>query len=117
MTVEDDRNRARLEAEARRLDITPNALEMSRAVGTDLLRDILRDNRRNVHDRSGILPPETKREAPVSRPPTSQNGWVGPPKVADWKPPGLAVMDRMLDAQDARDRAERERQFNRDGGK
>jgi hypothetical protein len=34
-------------------------------------------------------------------------GWVEAPKVDQWKPPGLSVMDSMMDAQDAIDKAER----------
>jgi hypothetical protein len=44
-----------------------------------------------------------------------RRGWVEPPKVADWRAPGLEIMDRMMDQQDALDRAERERKL-RGGG-
>ena len=106
MTINDERNREKLEADAKRLGLTPTALEMSRAVGTDLIGDIVRDNRRSMHERSGILPPQP---AAPAKPPVGQGGWIEPPQVRDWKPPGLAVMDRMMDAQDARDLAERKR--------
>jgi hypothetical protein len=38
-------------------------------------------------------------------------GWVDPPKVDQWKPDGLSIMDRMMDAQDAIDRLERVKQL------
>ena len=119
MTIQDARNRAKLEADAKRLGLTPTALEMSRAVGTDVLNDIRRDHigRPSPVQPSGMLPePRTS----MTRPPVGQNGWIDPPSVRDWRPPGLAVMDRMLDQQDALDRAERTRRFNRlplNGGK
>ena len=38
-------------------------------------------------------------------------GWTEPPKVDQWKPPGLEHMDRMMDQQDAIDRAARIREL------
>ncbi|UGY27312.1 hypothetical protein HU675_0011430 [Bradyrhizobium septentrionale] len=106
MTIQDERTRAKLEADAKRLGLSPNTLEMSRAVGTDALRDIVRDNRRNVHDRPGIIPDTP---AAAEKPPVGKNGWVEPPKITDWKPPGLDAFERIMDAQDAEDRRERKR--------
>jgi hypothetical protein len=103
MTMQDAKDRAKLEAEAQRLGITPSALEMSRAVGTDLIRDIVRDNRKSYLTRpSG--------DAQSSQP-ANRNGWVDPPQVRDWRPPGLAAMDRMMDVQDSIDRTQRARQL------
>jgi hypothetical protein len=39
------------------------------------------------------------------------SGWVESPQIRDWKPPGLAAMDRLMDAADARDKAERIREL------
>jgi hypothetical protein len=44
---------------------------------------------------------------PAYRPYVEQGGWVKPPQVDQWKPPGLSVMDAMLDQADALDKAER----------
>jgi hypothetical protein len=38
---------------------------------------------------------------------TGQHGWVTPPQVDNWKPPGEAAMNQILDAEDAKWRAER----------
>jgi hypothetical protein len=38
-------------------------------------------------------------------------GWVKPPQVDDWRAPGLREMDRMMDQQDAIDRAARAREL------
>lgn len=113
MTMQDARNRERLEAEARRAGLTPTALEMSRAVGTDLIGDIVRDSRRSNPVRPSGMLPDQQTSLSASRPPIGENGWVSPPAIANWKPPGLTIMDRMMDTQDAIDRAERSRRFNR----
>jgi hypothetical protein len=42
---------------------------------------------------------------------TPHRGWSEPPKVDNWKPPGLSVMDAMMDQQDAIDRAARAREL------
>lgn len=118
MSIQDEAKAQRdLETRARRQGREPFAQRMIEAVGDDTLRSIVRDNLRNVHDRAGMLP-----DAPPApaKPPIGKGGWVDPPSVADWKPPGLNVMDRMMDAQDAIDRAEAVRRFNRlplNGGK
>ena len=40
-----------------------------------------------------------------------QGGWVEAPKVDSWRPPGLSVMDAMMDQADALDKAERVRKL------
>ena len=42
-----------------------------------------------------------------------RRGWVEPAPLKDWKPPGIAVIDRMLDQQDALDRRDLERKLGR----
>ena len=42
---------------------------------------------------------------------TDRSGWREPPKIDNWKPPGLEHMDRMMDQQDAIDRAARVREL------
>jgi len=113
MTIKDATDRAKLEADARRLGLAPNTLEMSRAVGTDLIRDIVADGRRHSPVQPRGMLPDPQTSVSASRPPIGTNGWIEPATIKDWRPPGLAVMDRMMDAQDAIDRAERTRRFNR----
>jgi len=43
--------------------------------------------------------------------PLDKSGWQEPPKVDQWKPDGLEIMDRMMDQQDAIDRAARIREL------
>jgi hypothetical protein len=47
----------------------------------------------------------------VKRGTTGQHGWVKPPQVDQWKPPGLEAMDAMMDQQDAIDKAARAKQL------
>jgi len=44
-------------------------------------------------------------------PSATNSGWVEAPKVDNWRPPGVDLCDRLVDAQDAIDRAERIRQL------
>jgi hypothetical protein len=39
------------------------------------------------------------------------SGWQEPPKVDSWRPPGVEIMDQMMDQQDAIDRAARIREL------
>jgi hypothetical protein len=48
---------------------------------------------------------------PIDANATNTGGWQEPPKVDQWKPPGLEHMDRMMDQQDAIDRAARVREL------
>jgi hypothetical protein len=82
-----------------------------------LLRDIVRDNRAPVH------PVEAGRAAKVSVAGAPRvvsagegNGWVKPKQVDDWRPPGINVLDRMMDAEDRQWRLERARQLGLKGG-
>jgi hypothetical protein len=43
--------------------------------------------------------------------PLDRSGWQEPPKVDAWRPPGVEIMDRMMDQQDAIDRAARIREL------
>jgi hypothetical protein len=43
--------------------------------------------------------------------PLDKSGWVEPPKVDNWRPPGVDICDQLVDQQDAIDRAERIRQL------
>jgi hypothetical protein len=94
-----------LEMEAKRRGCSVVQLKMLLAAtnsdGTDVVRQIVADNRRSVHQRSSIIP-ETPRPHVQARPSTVQP--LGPP-------PGIAVIDAMLDAEDRQWREERARQF------
>jgi hypothetical protein len=72
---------------------------------------VVADGRRSEMHR--LVPP-----VPVSLPDAERvvtagagAGWTNCPKVDDWKPPGLAIMDQLMDHQDALDRRERERKL------
>jgi hypothetical protein len=67
-------------------------LEAAEAVGTNVLDDIVADSWRSY-------------TAPAKPEPVRGTGWVDP---APLKPPdGIAIIDRMMDVQDQRDRLDR----------
>jgi hypothetical protein len=94
-----------------------------RACPNDLMRQIVADNRGDF-PRSGsmipnkpsagkVIPEGAGRvvggpDVPVA---STGTGWAESPQVNDWKPPGLSIMDRMMDQQDAIDRAARLREL------
>jgi hypothetical protein len=45
---------------------------------------------------------------------TPYRGWQETPKVDAWKPPGIDHLDRLMDQQDAKDRAARAREMAED---
>jgi hypothetical protein len=49
-------------------------------------------------------------DGPAHRP-LDRSGWQEPPKVDNWRPPGVEIMDQMMDQQDAIDRAARAREL------
>jgi hypothetical protein len=100
-TIDDAKKNAALAARARKAGIPEWQKEMSEAVGTNLIGDIVSDSRRGHAPRSAISPPSQG-----AAPAIGKHGWVDPPKVDDWRPPGLDVIDRMMDQQDAADRAD-----------
>ena len=94
-----------------------------RACPNDLMRQIVADNRGDF-PRSGsmipnkpsagkVIPEGAGRvvggpDVPVA---STGTGWAESPQVNDWKPPGLSIMDQMMDQQDAIDRAARVREL------
>jgi hypothetical protein len=104
-------------------DPTEWVKDLRRGVGDKLMRDIVNDFRSyNPSPRSPLnSPPATANPvdaAPVKtgdvgpqHRPIDRSGWRDPPKVDQWKPPGLEHMDRMMDQQDAIDRAARAREL------
>jgi hypothetical protein len=81
-----------------RLSMPPSAMaDLVRAVGDGVLRDI-------VNDRRTVMVNATPKPTPTRVAAQNTSGWreaqpLGPP-------PGVAQADRLMDAQDARDRAE-----------
>jgi len=114
MTIKDDERRQQaLAAEAKAKGMPEWQLEASRAVDTDMVRDLVADSRRGpIHRPSSIMP-----EGANAKPAAKGNGWVTPPQVGDWYPPGERFMNQMMDAQDARDRAELARELASRGGR
>jgi hypothetical protein len=49
--------------------------------------------------------------------PGDGRGWQDAKGIEAWAPPGLAIMEKMMDAEDAKWRAEREREFAKRGGR
>jgi hypothetical protein len=78
-------------------------MEMARVVPTGMLRDIVHDNRAPT-GRPGMIPeqPSNVRGDNVAG---SGSGWAHETPLGP--PPGIQWVDRQLDAQDARDKAER----------
>jgi hypothetical protein len=96
------RKQAAIEARARKLGIEPWQLEMAEAVGDDVLRDIAADARRR--------PPSDGPCSPLATSPNREEvkrgtGWAD--EIPLKSPPGVGILDRLMDAQDAQDRAER----------
>jgi hypothetical protein len=103
---------------------------MQSAVDTKLVQDIVNDNRPapraapsstvtvvgsgRVQDFDygpayrPYVPPKEDNAPAAER---SGSGWVKPPSIDNWRAPGLEHMDRMMDAQDAIDRAARAREL------
>jgi hypothetical protein len=89
-------------------------------VDDKLMRSIVEDFRRGPPPPGPTLPKvsvvgagtvTTGDDGPKHRPFEQGQGWVNPPQVDQWKPPGLSVMDRLMDQQDALDKAERIRKL------
>ena len=97
--------------------------DLIRNVGDKAVRDIVNDFRNyNPHPAqdpsarvsvqgAGVV--KTGGVGPQHRPidPSATGGWQEAPKVDQWQPPGLKHMDRMMDQQDAIDRAARVREL------
>ena len=91
---------AMFEREAKRRGITVTELKMLEAVPDNVIRDIVADNRRGMSQSQSMI---------TSRPevePTRRSNKEPRPLQP---PPGIALVDRLGEAQDARDRAERRR--------
>jgi hypothetical protein len=118
MSIHDEAQaQSALEARARRAGREPFAQRMAESADANLFAELRRDARCNPVTASSSMIPGAPEGG---RPAIGNGGWIDPPTVRDWKPPGLATMDRLMNQQDALDRAERVRRFNRlplSGGK
>jgi hypothetical protein len=86
-----------------------NAAQQNMAIG-DVMRGVLRDNATAMHK---FAPPNV---GTVGLPEAHQverrgYGWQEPASVDNWRPPGEAAFNRMMDQQDALDRVERAREL------
>jgi hypothetical protein len=94
-----------------------------KACPNDLMRQIVADNRGdrptggsmipNTRPAGKVIPEGAGRvvsgpDAPVA---STGTGWANSPQIKDWRPPGVDICDRLMDQQDAIDKAERIRQL------
>ena len=91
---------AMFEMEAKRRGLTITELKMLNAAPDSLLRDIVSDARKGISQSTSMIP-TTERE-PVRR---VRGGWIEPRELQS--PPGIALVDRLCEAQDAKDRLKR----------
>jgi hypothetical protein len=97
------------------------AKDLQSAVGTDVVKQLVADFRNYQVGPSqgpagkvtvqGAGTVQTGTDGAKHTPHQEQGGWVKPPQVDQWKPPGLSVMDRMMDQADALDKAARAKQL------
>jgi hypothetical protein len=90
---------------------------MREACSDKTMRDIVADNRNSVFLPA---PPSPATVVPVGAGRVIDggdgaahrgSGWTEPPSIDNWRAPGLEHMDRMMDQQDAIDRAARAREL------
>jgi hypothetical protein len=89
--------------------------DLVRAVNDKMVRDIVRDlggynPSPSMGKAAKVTPVGAGRVIDgddVKRGTTGSNGWVTPPQVDSWRPPGEAAMNQLMDAEDAKWRAER----------
>jgi hypothetical protein len=93
--------------EAKRRRIEPWEREMAQAVPSKVVRDIVSDNRHSVGGPSSIAA-SNKTTFEDREPQERGTGWA---KETPIRPPeGIEWVDRLVDAQDEKDRRERERE-------
>jgi hypothetical protein len=84
-----------------------------------VLRDIINDNRGDRPTSGSMIPNQKPSKvvpvgaAKVTTPgePARGTGWVKPPQVDQWRPPGVDICDELMDQQDRIDRAARIREL------
>ena len=94
-TVDEAERQAAREAQARRIGVEPWQLEMATAVPTNLIQDVVREQRHGVAPPSSLIP---------EKPQVRGTGWSDPAPLGP--PAGAALIDRLVAAQDAKDRRE-----------
>jgi hypothetical protein len=119
MSIRDEAQaQAELERRARRAGVEPFMQKMREATDESLLRDVVRDGRRPMHERSSIAPASgvgpsdhpvqcryTALEEHASQDTRGSRGWVEPAPLRN----GFnQQIERLIDAQDAVDRRDRE---------
>jgi hypothetical protein len=99
-------------------DRHPNAWinDMRRVADTRLVQDLVSDFRNysptpRADPNAKVIPQGAGRVVTAGEEVQRGTGWTDPPKVDDWKPPGLEHMDRMMDQADREDRAQRIREL------
>jgi hypothetical protein len=85
-------------------------------VGDKLIADIVADNRSRPSTGGSMIPNKVTvvgagRVIDGDDVKRGTTGWQPAPSIDNWKPPGLEAMDRMMDQQDAIDRAARAREL------
>jgi hypothetical protein len=110
MSIKSEKAQAALAARARAKGIPEWQQEMIEALSGNVLGDIVADNRASRAP-SSIIP--TSSQGPSAPTVGNGRGWIDPPPVKDWKPPGQDIIDAMLDAAAAQDRAELEKKLKR----
>ena len=98
--TEDAKRQAALAEEARRRGIPEWQLEAARAVPDDVVRSLVEDFRRGPAQPSSPLK-QSGRTVEVNR----GSGWQDAAPLS--QPPGIKIMDAMMDQQDKIDKAER----------
>jgi hypothetical protein len=84
----------------------PWAQRAAKAVPTDLLRDIVADSRRGPTAPSSMISKPEAQAAPA----IGKRGWIDAVPLPS-SPPGMRIIDRMMDQQDRMDRADLERKL------
>src|SRR5262245_19130318 len=101
MSVEEAKRQQALAEQARRSGIPERQQEMANSVDDALVRDLVSDFR------LGPSPPSSMAAKPATSEPKKGTGWQAAAPLE--QPPGIDLMDAMMDQQDKIDKAERVR--------
>ena len=93
---------ALFEREAKRLGLSVTELRMRLAVPEEVIRDISDDARKGLSQSQSLLAPDRAEREHTQR---SNKGWVEQKPLT--QPPGIALIDAMCEAADARERGKR----------
>jgi hypothetical protein len=83
-------------------EVLINALKTAqqRARDNELMKQIVADSRRSPAHQPSSAMTEIHKQAEQVRPNPSQGGWVDAKRVDDWRPPGIDLIDRMVENQE-----------------